>query len=150
MLEKVIFALRIALGWLYFYAGITKIINPSWSAKGYILSANTMAGFYESLTQPGILSFVNFLNEWGLTLLGISLILGLFVRISSLCGVLLMILYYIPILNFPYVGEHSYLIDEHIIFSLVLIFFFVIRAGRTWGLDGKLIEKYPAFPRWLS
>ena len=72
----------------------------------------------------------------GLTLLGASLIIGLFVRFSSLLGVLLMALYYIP-LGFPYPNPNSYIVDQHIIYIAVLFFFAAIRAGRVFGLDSK-------------
>lgn len=123
------------MGWLMFYAGITKVLNPSWSAVGYLKGAKTFAGFYNWLLTPNVLPVVNFINEWGLTLLGVSLILGIFVRLSSVLGAVLMILYYLPILDFPYVGEHSYLVDEHIIYALVLLYFAVVRAGRVMGLE---------------
>ena len=126
--------LRLAMGWMMFYAGITKILNPNWSAAGYLQGAKTFAVFYQWLAGPSIVPFINFVNEWGLTLLGASLILGIFVRLSSMLGVLLMLLYYIPALSFPYV-EHGYIVDEHIIYALVLLFFAVVRAGRIWGLD---------------
>src|SRR3989338_5455249 len=115
-----LFLLRISMGWLMFYAGITKILNPEWSAVGYLKGAKTFAGFYQFLTQPGILPITNFVNEWGLTLLGISLILGVFVRLSSILGAALMLLYYLPILDFPYPNAHSFIIDEHIIYATAL------------------------------
>src|SRR3989338_4979846 len=31
-----LFLLRIAMGWLMFYAGITKILDPNWSAAEYL------------------------------------------------------------------------------------------------------------------
>ena len=126
--------LRLAMGWMMLYAGITKVLDPGWSAAGYLKSAKTFVGFYQWLAQPDIIPFINFINEWGLTLLGVSLILGIFVRLSSLLGVLLMLLYYIPVLSFPYVG-HGYIVDEHVIYALVLLFFAASRAGRIWGLD---------------
>lgn len=130
-----IFLLRIALGWLFFWAGITKVINPAWSAEGYLKGAKTFTGFYGWLTQSSMLPVVNFINEWGLVLLGISLILGIGVRLSSLLGTLLMILYYIPILQFPYPNPHSFLVDEHIIYALLLLYLAAIQAGRAWGLE---------------
>ena len=133
-----LFLLRISLGWLMFYAGITKVLDPSWSAAGYLAGAKTFAGFYNWLLQPNILPAVNLLNEWGLTLLGVSLILGLFVRLSSVLGMTLMFLYYLPILQFPYPNPHSYIVDEHIIYILVLLFFIASKAGRAFGLDGWL------------
>lgn len=128
-------ALRIALGGLFFYAGITKVFNPAWSAAGYLNNAKTFPELFHWFAQPGILPFINFVNEWGLTLLGISLILGVAVRLSSLLGAALMMLYYLPVLDFPYPNAHSYIVDEHIIYALVLVFFAVVRAGRVYGLD---------------
>lgn len=100
-----LFVLRVSAGWMFFYAGITKILNPQWSAEGYLKGAKSFVWFYQWLLQPEILPIINSLNKWGLTLLGASLIIGLFVRFSSLLGVLLMALYYIP-LGFPYPNPH--------------------------------------------
>ncbi|HEY9584231.1 MAG TPA: DoxX family protein [Candidatus Paceibacterota bacterium] len=127
--------LRVSMGWLMLYAGITKVLDPNWSAAGYLQGAKTFAGFYQWLTQPNILPAINFINEWGLTLLGVSLILGIFVRLSSVFGTVLMMLYYFPVLTFPYISQHSFIVDEHVIYALVLIFFAAIGAGRYYGLD---------------
>ena len=130
-----LFILRLAMGWVMFYAGIVKIMDPNWSAEGYLGNAKTFTGFYQWFLGPDILPITNLVNEWALTLLGISLILGIFVRLSSLWGALLMILYYFPVLQFPYIPPHSYLIDDHIIYALVLLFFAAGNA-KSWGLTG--------------
>ena len=127
--------LRVATGWLMFYAGITKILDPAWSAAGYLGNAKTFSGFYEWFLQPPLLPITNFINEWGLTLLGVSLILGIGVRLSSVLGAALMLLYYFPVLEFPYIPPHSYIVDDHVIYALVLLFFAAVKAGRTWGLE---------------
>jgi len=150
-----LFLLRVSLGWMFFYAGITKILNPEWSAVGYLKGAKTFAGFYQFLTQPGILPITNFVNEWGLTLLGISLIFGVFVRLSSILGAALMLLYYFPILDFPYPNAHSFIIDEHIIYALALILLAAWRAGRTYGLENwcanlPVCSKFPKLREWLG
>ena len=129
--------LRVSLGWYMFYAGITKVLDPAWSAEGYLKGAKLLPGFYTWLTSPGILPIVNFMNEWGLTLLGISLILGLFVKYSAPLGALLMLLYYIP-LGIIYPDTHSMIVDDHIIFGLISIYLALIGAGRVWGLDGRM------------
>ena len=131
-----IFILRLSLGFLMFYAGITKVMDSSWSAAGYLKGSKAFSPFYSFLLSPSVLPVINFLNEWGLTLLGISLIFGVFVRLSSVLGIVLMILYYLPILKFPYVGEHSYLVDEHIIYSLVLLLLITFNSGKIFGFDG--------------
>ena len=106
-----LFLSRVFLGGLFFYAGITKVLNPDWSAAGYLKSAKTFGGFYTWLAGPDILPITNFLNEWGLTLIGAALVLGVFVRLSSVLGAFLMILYYFPGLEFPYV-EHGFLVTR--------------------------------------
>ena len=120
---------------MFFWAGIKKVLDPAWSAAGYLKGAKTFTEFYQWLTTPGLLPFTNFMNEWGLILLGLSLILGLFVRLSSTLGVLLMLLYYFPILQFPYPNPHSFLVDEHIIYAFSLLMLASLHAGRIWGLE---------------
>lgn len=127
--------LRVAMGWFFFYAGITKVLNPTWSAAGYLKGAKTFSGFYQWLLESGVLPIVNFINEWGLTLLGVSLVLGVAVRLSSVLGAALMLLYYFPILQFPYPNPYAYIVDEHIIYAVALLFLAAMRAGRIWGLE---------------
>ena len=131
-----LFLTRISIGWLFFYAGITRILDPSWSAAEYIAQAQTFPGFYAWLASPAVIGLVNFLNEWGLTLIGLALIVGIFVRWVSWTGMLMMLLYYFPIFSFPYAGDHSYLVDEHVIYILVLTLLIVFDAGKQWGFDG--------------
>lgn len=149
-----VFALRVSMGWLMFYAGITKILNPEWSAAGYLGGAKTFTAFYQWLTNPAILPLINFVNEWGLTLLGVSLILGIGVRLSSILGAILMLLYYFPVLEFPYV-EHGFLVDDHVIYALILLMFAAIKAGRFYGLENwcsnlPICSKFPKLREWLG
>lgn len=113
--------LRIALGWLFLYAGVSHILDPQWSAAGYINSAKTFPALYHWLASAQNIGWVNFVNEWGMTLIGIALITGIMLRLASYGGILMMALYYLVILKFPYVGDHSFIIDEHIIYILVLL-----------------------------
>ena len=144
-----LFLLRVTAGWMFFYAGITKVLNPQWSAEGYLKGAKAFTWFFQMLLDPSVLQIVNIMNKWGLTLLGISLILGLFVRFSSLLGILLMALYYIA-LGFPYPNPNSYIVDQHVIYIAVLLFFAAIRAGRIFSLDGKRVHHHSGFRKWLG
>ena len=142
------------MGWLMFYAGITKLLNPNFSAAGYLKGAKTFSGFYNALLSPSVLPAINFINEWGLTLLGVSLILGIGVRLSSVLGAALMILYYFPVLDFPFVA-HSYIVDEHIIYALILVFFASVKAGRIWGLENwcanlPICKKFPTLHKFIG
>ncbi|MBI4363603.1 MAG: DoxX family membrane protein [Candidatus Doudnabacteria bacterium] len=133
-----LFVLRVSMGWMMLYAGVTKITDPSWSAAGYLTSAKSLSGFFAWFAQPGALPFTNFINEWGLTLLGLSLILGIGVRLSAWLGFVLMLLYYFPILDFPYPNAHSYIVDEHLIYAFALLILGAFKTGNIWGLDPKL------------
>ncbi len=145
--EKVsLTTLRVTTGWMMFYAGITKILDPSWSAVGYLQGAKTFPDFYHWLASPALLPLVNFANEWGLTLLGVSLILGIGVWWSGIFGALLMLLYYFPILDFPYPNAHSYIVDEHIIYIFILLFLSALRAGHVWGFE-RLFARIPLVGR---
>ncbi|MCK9361607.1 DoxX family protein [Patescibacteria group bacterium] len=131
-----LFALRLSLGWLFFYAGITKIFNPAWSAAGYLKGAKTFAMLFGWMLDPSVLPFINFMNAWGLALLGVSLLAGGLVRYSAYAGVLLMTLYYLAAMDFPYPNAHAFLVDEHVIYSVALLTLVAFDAGRIWGFDG--------------
>ncbi len=138
-----LFLSRISIGWILLYAGISKLNNPAWSAAGYIKNAKSLPQFYQWLASPGILPITNFLNEWGMTLLGVALILGIFIRLSVVLGALMMVLLYIPILVFPKVGPNAFIIDEHIIYALLLLLLAAFKAGQVWGLENWIGNRLP-------
>ena len=140
--QFLLFLLRVAMGWFMFYAGITKVMDPTWTAAGYLHGAKTFTAFYEWLALPAHIGVVNVMNEWGLTLLGVSLIFGIAVRWSSFFGAALMLLYYFPILVFPHPNPHAFIVDEHIIYALLLLFFSAERVGYCIGLE-RLAERIP-------
>ncbi|MEK9158055.1 MAG: DoxX family membrane protein [Patescibacteria group bacterium] len=129
-----LFTLRVGLGWVFFWAGITKVLNPTWSAGGFLNSAKTFPALYHWFASPTMLPITNLVNEWGLTLLGISLILGLFIRFTAPFGVILMALYYLPVLQFPYPNVNSFIVDEHIIYIAGLLILTSFHADRFWSL----------------
>jgi len=151
--EISLFLLRISLGWLMFYAGITKVLHPAWSAEGYLKGAKAFVSFYQFLASPSVLPFINFVNEWGLTLLGVSLILGIGVRLSSVLGAILMLLYYLP-LGFPYPDTHSFIIDDHVIYMFALLLIGSLSAGRVFGLEKwcsnlPICSKFPKLRKFI-
>lgn len=131
----VIFILRLVLGWLFLYSGITKILDPSWSAEGIIGGAKTFSAFFHWLSLSQNIGWVNSVNAWGQALIGLSLMSGLLVKWSSVFGMLMMALYYLAVLNFPYPNAHSYLVDDHIIYFLIFLLLYFVNAGKFWGLD---------------
>ena len=130
------FLLRFSMGWVFFYAGITKILDSSWSSKGFLENAESFQTLFSWLANPHNLIWVDFINKWGVAALGIALMLGVFTNTAASLGILAMLLYYLPGLNFPFVGQHSLLIDEHIIYILVLLIIIRLRAGKDYSITG--------------
>ncbi len=117
--------LRTLIGWHFLYEGLAKLANPDWSSAAFLLdSKGFLSGFFQSLTyKPSVLQTVDFLNEWGLVLIGLGLILGLFTRVSVFAGIVLLTLYYLshppfPGLSFAVPSEGSYLIVNKTLIEL--------------------------------
>ena len=86
--------LRVAIGWHFLYEGLSKLFNPVWSAAGYLQSATgPLAGLFHAMAAgEGTLALINILNTWGLVLIGLGLLLGLFTRISQVAGIALLLM----------------------------------------------------------
>ena len=133
--------LRTLIGWHFLYEGMVKVTNPDWSSAGYLLdSRGFLSGFFHSLTyKASVLHTVDFLNEWGLILIGLGLILGLFTRFSTFAGMLLLVLYYLshppfPGLSFSVPSEGSYLIVSKTLIELAALLVLYVFPTRI-GLD---------------
>jgi uncharacterized membrane protein YphA (DoxX/SURF4 family) len=138
--------LRIIIGWHFLYEGLVKIADPSWSAAGYLeQSRYILPGLFHWMAEsPGILSVINFINIWGLILVGLGLILGLLTRAAAIAGAALLGLYYLA--NPPFVTSsygagmegHYLLIDKNLIEAITLVVIAIFPTGLFIGLDGLL------------
>jgi thiosulfate dehydrogenase [quinone] large subunit len=132
-------SLRLVMGWSLFYAGITKVLDPEWSAGGFLLNAipegNPFMGLWTTLGNEW-LWLIDPLNQWGLTLVGLALIFGAFVRWSAFWGAVMMLFYWLA--SFPL--SHAILIDDHVVYALLLFGLGAFGAGRILGLD-QYVEK---------
>jgi thiosulfate dehydrogenase [quinone] large subunit len=145
---SILVILRVAVGWHFLYEGMTKIMNPNWSSIGYLLdSKGLLSGFFQALAQnPAILSTVDFLNEWGLVMIGLGLILGCLTRVAAYAAMGLLAMYYLshpPFigLNYALPTEGNYfIIDKVFIEFLITWFIALLPTGRYIGLD-RLIFK---------
>jgi thiosulfate dehydrogenase [quinone] large subunit len=136
-------ALRILIGWHFLYEGLSKLTSDGWSAKGFLLQARGPFAelFRWMAADPERLEIVNQLNMWGLTLIGLGLILGCFTRLASASGILVILLFYLC--NPPFVGyfysipaEGSYLIvNKNLVELAALAVILVTGSGRAAGLD---------------
>ncbi|MCU4718017.1 DoxX family membrane protein [Halapricum hydrolyticum] len=130
--------LRLVMGWVFFYAGVDKLLAGDWSARGYLMGAANregvlLPGLWETLAQDYI-GIVDPLNVWGLTLVGLALLLGAAVRWSALWGSVIMLFYYLS----GYPLENSLLIDSHVVYIMVLFGLGAFGAGRILGVDEYL------------
>ncbi len=139
-------ALRIALGWVFLYAGLSQVTNPEFSAVGLLTHATTFPAFFDWLAKPGIVDVVNFMASWGHLLIGLSLVSGVALRMSIPFAVLLNVLYWLPRLDFPYIG-HGFLIDSHIVYAVGLIYLLTANAGRYFSVE-TLLEKRSMVHEW--
>ena len=135
--------MRVFVGWHFLYEGIAKLTAPSWSAAGYLKQARgPFAGLFKSLAaQPDLLANADLITMWGLTAVGVLLVLGLFTRIASLGGIGFILLFYLC--NPPFVGyfysiptEGSYLIvNKNLVELGALVVILVTGSGRFAGFD---------------
>jgi uncharacterized membrane protein YphA (DoxX/SURF4 family) len=141
-------ALRVIIGWHFLYEGIVKFLSPDWSAWSYLMnSTGFLSGMFQGMAQnDALLTAVNFLNVWGLILIGLGLILGLFTQVAQFGGIALLGIYYLA--NPPFASntgagfEGSYLmVSKDIIELTALVVLSFFRTGRFLGMDG-LIETY--------
>lgn len=136
-----LFLLRLTLGWLFLYAGLSKVLDPQWSSVGFLTNAKTFGPLYDFFASESNIVWIDFANKWGLTAIGAGLITGAFTTFASIAGIILMVLYYFPVLDFPYAGANGYLIDDHIIYIFSLAIFIKYKAGQSWGLDAAFFRK---------
>jgi uncharacterized membrane protein YphA (DoxX/SURF4 family) len=135
--------IRIAIGWQFLYEGITKILTDNWSSAAYLAGSKWIfAPLFHSMTESaGIIAIVDFLNIWGMILVGIGLMLGLLTRWASAGGALMLLFYFIAYPPFPgYMlgvpAEGSYLwVNKTLIEFFVLVAFAFFSSDYHFGLD---------------
>lgn len=115
--------LRVVIGWHLLYEGISKLFTPDWTAYGYLDgSYGFMSGLFHSLAaNSSLMPVIDFLNIWGLILIGTALFIGVLIRASAVMGILLLMLYYFA---YPPFGTSLYTNFE----------------GSYWIINRNLIE----------
>lgn len=131
-----------------FGLGFATLPNKSWLSgvsptTGFLKFApdGPFAPLFHSFAGSSI---VDVLFMGGLLLIGLSLLLGIGVRIAGYCGALLMLLMYLAL--FP--PENNPLIDEHIIYIAVFLGLAIRSKTQKFGFGEKwarsnFVKKYP-------
>jgi thiosulfate dehydrogenase [quinone] large subunit len=141
--------LRVAIGWHMLYEGVVKLMNPNWSSVGYLMdSGGWFSGIFHAIAgNPNALNVADFLNVWGLVLVGLGLILGLFTKLSSYGGIALLALYFLShpaSINAAYAipSEGSYMfINKNLIEMITLIVLVLFPTGSIIGIDRFIFKK---------
>ena len=140
--------LRVLIGWHILYEGVSKLINPYWSSAAYLLDSKWIfSGLAKTIvSNPTLLTISDYVNMWGLTLVGLCLLLGVFSRQSALAGMVFILLYYLfapPFLGLEYSrpGEGSYIIvNKNLIEACALFVLYHFPTSHLIGLDRILFK----------
>lgn len=147
-----LFLLRVVMGWTLFQGGVTKLItyldaNPenNWTAAGFLLQAipegNPFMGLWANFAGSPL---IDLLNMWGLTLTGLGLLLGAFVRWNAFWGAIVMLFYWAASLQGGLLAglplAHGWVVDDHIVYAALLFGLGAFGAGRIIGVDAYLEE----------
>jgi thiosulfate dehydrogenase (quinone) large subunit len=153
--------LRIAVGIIFLWAGVEKLVGPKpFDASGFLKFAtngtlgwpfvtgevaegtvfNPTHAFWAGLADnAALLSGINALVVFGEIAIGVALILGLFTRFAGAMGTLMMLLFFFAAWDFAY-G----IVNQHLAYALICATITGLGAGRYYGLDGILADRFPA------
>ena len=136
--------LRVLIGWHFLYEGLVKLFSsPAWTAKSYLLgSVGPFAPAFKAMgSNPALLQIIDYLNIWGLILIGISLFIGLFARPFKLFGIGLLLLYYFAyppfatvVINTPVEGNY-WIVNKNLIEIAALFVLYLFPSSRISGID---------------
>jgi thiosulfate dehydrogenase (quinone) large subunit len=164
-----LFLFRIFIGWVFFSTLSDELLNPRFVPTHVVPVLNTSVifhSFFTMLATPTIAPVIGFLVMYGHLLIGLSPFAGFMVRISASFGIMLMMLYWLATLrlaNFHVIGHATVVVplvliyrivmaagvtvlDLHILYSVILVYLIVGRAGQVWGLDAFAVK----MPSWRT
>ena len=135
--------LRIVIGWHFLYEGIVKLMNPAWTARPFLEGSRWIFGdlFRWMISGNTGMWIIDTINAYGLTIIGLALILGLFTRIALLSGAGLLLMYYIaypPFGGFSYgaPSEGSYLlVNKNLVELVTMVLLSFTDTCQYFGLD---------------
>jgi thiosulfate dehydrogenase [quinone] large subunit len=136
--------LRIVMGWLFLWPFLDKLFGlgfatapeDAWLAGGSptlgYLEFGTAGPFAPLFQRMAGNPVVDWLFMLGLLGVGLAMLSGLLVSLAGYAGALMMIILWLS--HLP--PENNPLLDQHIVYALVLIGLARVRAGRWLGLAG--------------
>ena len=140
-----VLSLRLVMAYVFLSAGIEKLLDPGWSASGFLVNAvpdgNPLIGVWTVLAE-GWLWVIDPLNVWGQVLIGLALLFGVFVRTAAFFGALMMLMYWLASLHGGFLAglpvQNGYVVTYHLVYAFLLFGVGAVGAGRILGVDQKL------------
>ena len=134
--KALILYFRLVMAWTFLYAASHQVFVPGWTIVGFLNNTKTFHDFFALFTTPTMAPITTLLVEYGHLLIGLSLLIGLMVRVSAAFGVLLMITYWFAHMDWPFIeNTNNLIVDYHLVYAGVLVMLIVARAGHVFGLD---------------
>ncbi|MPZ81785.1 MAG: hypothetical protein GEV28_15825 [Actinophytocola sp.] len=156
---RVFAVLRIVMGLVFAWAFVDKTFGLGYAtpaANAWVNGGSPTQGFLGHLDHGPLASmfqswagdaWADWLFMLGLAGIGLALLFGVGLRIAAVSGTLMMLLMWAaewPLARFTDAGEPTMstnpIIDDHIVYALVLIALAVVAAGNTWGFGRKWAE----------
>jgi thiosulfate dehydrogenase [quinone] large subunit len=134
---------RLEDGSIDFFAQGGAALNGGSPTFGFLNfgSRGPLASFWQGIAgEP----WLNVLFLAALAGIGLALLLGIGMRLAAVAGSLLMLgMYTVAMLP-----ENHPVVDDHIIYALVLVVLALTAAGNTWGLGARwsrtrLVQRFP-------
>jgi thiosulfate dehydrogenase [quinone] large subunit len=148
--------MRTLIGWHFLYEGLVKLVWPAWTRAGVPLGRFSSAGYLRSSTGPladvfraladaSWLPWIDLLMTWGLVLVGLALMLGLFTQLACAGALALLALFYLSWLPTRGVAEpgtegNYLLVNKNLVEGAAVFVLLVFRTGRIAGLDLVLVR----------
>lgn len=124
--------IRILVGWHFLYEGFIKLFGSQWTSRGFLVnSQGPFARIFHAMADFTNVSVLDFINIWGLILIGLGLVLGVLTRYAIVSGIILLSLYY---LAFPPV----IIVNQTLIEVMVLVVLLFLPADK-YRLDHSLL-----------
>ncbi len=155
--EQYVWALlRLGMGGIFLWAFLDKLFGLGFATapdKAWLAGGSPTYGFLKSATYGPLATFysslagnvaVDWLFMLGLLGVGVALIVGVATRIAGYAGAIMMVLIWTALLP----PKNNPLLDDHIIYTFVLIGLSIVKSGQWFGL-GKwwsktdLVKRYP-------
>lgn len=149
--ETALVLTRTLIGWHFLYEGIMKVVWPAWTRAGVPLGRFSSAGYLRSSTGPladvfrsvaeaSWLPWIDLLVTWGLVLVGLALMLGLFTQLACAGALALLALFYLSWLPTRGVAEpgtegNYLLVNKNLVEAAAVFVVLAFRTGRIAGLD---------------